>query len=269
MNEHHPKYHLILFNKYIKLGIPFTFIRFSDGEIEILKNRYLEISNGKTIFKGKNLNNNFPKYDEKIFNPEIHKKLRSDLIESAIYKSNSYYKGIPTTHNNALEDKNYLINLNGDSTYNLTYSDLLINSNYFFFRKKLLPTILKQKNLVVIANYRSILNPKLEHIKLFGIPDNFFNNYENISNNLLNDLLKLPTNSIILSSASSLSNILGHKINLVRNDLTFIDIGTSINDLLGLNTRSRLYHQVLFSRTLKEKILALIYRFSKEYTLKW
>ena len=37
----------------LKIKQPFCFIRFSDGEVEIIKNRYLKIYNGKTHFKGK------------------------------------------------------------------------------------------------------------------------------------------------------------------------------------------------------------------------
>ena len=42
--------HVDNFIALLKSKKPFSFIRFSDGEIEILRNRYLEIGGGKNSF---------------------------------------------------------------------------------------------------------------------------------------------------------------------------------------------------------------------------
>ncbi len=256
-------------NNLISNNTNFTFIRFSDGEIEILKNRYLEIGDGITYFRGQTLTNNYPVYDRKKFDPELHSDFRNLLIESAKLRDENYFIGIPTRHNNAIEDRDFMIGLNGGFSNNLTFADLLINSNYKYFRKKVLPNIFKKNNLFIIANFRANFSNHLKNATHIKIQDNIFNNFEEEYNKILNKLLTVPKDSIILSSASSFTNIIGYSLYLQRKDLTFIDVGTSINDILMLESRSRLYHQVLFSKTIKQKILAILYKFSDEYKIKW
>jgi hypothetical protein len=82
-------------------------------------------------------------------------------------------------------------------------------------------------------------------------------------------LINVPKSSLVLSSASSLSNILGHKLHTLRADLTFIDVGTSLNHLIGLGRSSRAYHTQLEPwtfRTLRPKVL---YRLFGGHRIKW
>ena len=69
-----------------------------------------------------------------------------------------------------------------------------------------------------------------------------------MKNDILNNLFDIPSGSLILSSASSLSNIIGFELFNQRNDITFLDIGTSINDLIGLQEITRTYHEIYFSK---------------------
>ena len=227
----------------------FCFVRFSDGEVEIIRNRYLKISNGITFFRGKQSKNNFSQIDSKEFDPKINYDIREDLILSSISSMPNYFKGMP--HKRFIKDRDLLVTLNGGLDEKITFADLLINSNYKFFREKIVPLISKYKNVYLIANYRAkpidILSES-EHIK---IPDNFFDNYNQIRDKVIHKLLDIPKGSLILSSASSLSNIVGHRIFQIRKDITFLDVGTSINDLLSLDKITRSYHVTYFSKGLK------------------
>ena len=227
----------------------FCFIRFSDGEVEIIRNRYLKISKGITYFRGKKSKNNFSQIDSKEFDPNINFDIREDLILSSIASMPNYYKGMP--HKRSIKDRDLLVTLNGGLDENITFADLLINSNYKFFREKIVPLICNYKNVYLIANFRAkpidILN-KSKHIK---IPDNFFDNYQQIRDEVIEKLLRIPKGSLILSSASSLSNIVGYRIFQLRKDITFLDVGTSINDLLSLDKITRSYHVTYFSKGLK------------------
>ena len=227
----------------------FCFVRFSDGEVEIIRNRYLKISNGITFFRGKQSKNNFSQIDSKEFDPKINYDIREDLILSSISSMPNYFKGMP--HKRFIKDRDLLVTLNGGLDEKITFADLLINSNYKFFREKIVPLISKYKNVYLIANYRAkpidILSES-EHIK---IPDNFFDNYKQIRDKVIHKLLDIPKGSLILSSASSLSNIVGHRIFQIRKDITFLDVGTSINDLLSLDKITRCYHVTYFSKGLK------------------
>ena len=78
-----------------------------------------------------------------------------------------------------------------------------------------------------------------------------------------------PDSALILSSASSLSNVLGHRLRISRPDLTFLDIGTVLNDFMGLPLGTRAYHKLLDPRTLRERFAAWRYHRNREYQLQW
>lgn len=222
---------------------PFTFIRFSDGETEILKNRYLEIIPGKTVFRGKELKNNFPEFDSKRFDPTIHQNIRENLLASAKFKADNYLKGIPTAHNKAVDDRDMMIELNDGLDTSITFADLFLNSNYQRYLDKIVPLFSSFENIIVIANYRAKPIGILERARHINIPDNFFSCYDEVLQNVMNDLASLKEGSLVLSSASSLSNIIGHKLFLQRQDIIFLDIGTSINNLLSMDDKIRSYHK--------------------------
>jgi hypothetical protein len=144
------RFHSLLANK-----MPFTFIRFSDGEMEVLRNRYLEIGAGYTVFQGKRLSNNFPVYDQKKFDPTRDFQFRAALLDSAKKKGKNYFKGIPTFHNNLVADRDFMVSLNGGMSEFMTFSDLLINSNYVGYRKRVVPLFAAYENLALVANYRA------------------------------------------------------------------------------------------------------------------
>ena len=257
------------FYKMLFERVSFTFIRFSDGEMEIIRNRYVEIGNGYTVFKNKKVPSNFPEYDRKVFDPEKNILFREELLNSARKSGLNYFKGIPSTHNNLIDDRDFMVSLNSGMSKFMTFSDLLLNSNYLAFRKKIVPLFSSIKNLAVIANYRAKFQSELSHANHICIGDNIFENYKSILDSVMLNLNELPNSSVVLSSASSLSNILGMKLYEIRPDITFIDIGTSLNDLLGLDSRTRAYHNLYFSKSIKEKIIAFRYTFTKEYKIKW
>ena len=197
----------------LKSKTPFTFVRFSDGEMEILRNQALFIGNGKVIWRKGNFDFSYPEFDAKDFNPRRDKLIRDDLILSAIYKHQNYIKGIPTKHNNAISDRNLMISRNGNSCHNLTFADLLINKNYLKFRREIIPIFMKFNDVFVLGNFRTKTEMVNPNWSLIPIRDNFFPDYKKIVYKFYKILIGLPKNSLVLGSASSLTNILGHKLN--------------------------------------------------------
>ena len=118
-----PIRHLDNFIELLKSKHPFTFIRFSDGETEILRNRYLQIGEGKIVFRGKTTKNVYPQFDSKKFDPLIHQNIRHDLLQAAMYRAEKFYKGIPTAHNKALKDREFMLRLNGGFSLEMTFSE--------------------------------------------------------------------------------------------------------------------------------------------------
>ena len=248
----------------------FTFVRFSDGELEVIRNRSMSISSGVTEFRGRFFRNSFPEYDQKRFVPNRCQDLRSDLIRSAIFRDDFYFKGIPSRHNNMVVDREFMLRLNGGFSAEMTFSDLFMNSNYVRSRNDFFPSIVEEfGNVIVVGNWRCELTGYLGRGRLVKIPDDFFSKYKQTLDEVYAELLDVPDCALILSSASSLSNVLGHHLRVNRPDLTFIDVGTVLNDLLGLSLGTRAYHRLSNPRTPRERFAAWRYRQSREYQLQW
>ena len=248
---------------------PFTFIRFSDGEMEIVRNHPLFIGDGLISWSKGEFEFGYPDFDKKEFIPERDSKLREDLLASARFKSEYFFKGIPTSHNKAIMDRDLLVELNGNTLTNLTFADLFINQNFLKFRRKTYPLFHKFENVSYLGNFRA--NPTLANPrwKLIPLQDNFFANYENVLESCMNALQSLPDYSLVLSSASSLTNILGYKIQGFRRDLTFFDVGTSLHDLVGLPGGIRQYHALIGRNSPKGIYRKLRLVSSPSFILKW
>lgn len=257
--------HLEIVKNKLQNKEPFTFIRFSDGETEILKNRYLEIVPGKTVFRGQEIKNKFPQFDSKRFDPELHQNIREDLLEAAQFKAENYFKGIPTSSNNAIDDREMMIEYNSGLDNSITFADLFLNSNYAKYLEEIVPLFESFEYISVIANYRAKPTGILKKAQHITIQDNFFANYDEVLNECMEKLKNIPTRSLVLSSASSLSKILGHKIYLIRPDITFLDIGTSINNLLSLDHNIRSYHKQK-NRSFLRKLFS---KKPKSHEIKW
>ena len=266
-----PKFHFNTLMNLLNSRKPFTFIRFSDGEVEVLRNRKLLISNKKTFFRGKVYANNYPEMDTKRFDPLLDQQFRIDLLASCMYKSNFFYKGIRTFSINdpqSIMDREFLLRLNGGFDKYITFSDLLINENYLLFRQKMLQLIFKNfNNIVVISNWRS--NVKFKVYKHINVCDNFIKSYQSELDKIQKELIDIPKCSIVLCSASSLTNILGHKLFTLRSDLTFLDVGTSINDLLSLPNDTRVYHKLLNKFKNYPRIIRFYNLLLNDLLIKW
>ncbi|ESS15114.1 hypothetical protein MOLA814_00689 [Betaproteobacteria bacterium MOLA814] len=258
------------FERLVSMKKPFTFVRFSDGEIEVLRNRKLVIAGGVTEFRGKRFSNKFPEFDQKRFDPSRGQDVRRDLLASAIFCESAYIKGVPTRHNNALRDREFMLRLNGGFTPQMTFSDLFLNSNFLRARSEFFPFLVSSfAELLVVGNWRCELMGYLEKGRLVQIPDDFFSSYQQTLDSALGMLQDAPRSALILSSASSLSNVLGHRLRITRPDLTFLDIGTVLNDLMGLPLGTRAYHKQINCLTLRERFAAWRYRQHREYKLQW
>jgi len=258
------------FERLVRERSPFTFVRFSDGEIEILRNRKLVIADGMTEFRGRLFSNQFPEFDQKRFDPRRGQDVRSDLLASAIFCESAYFKGVPTRHNNALGEREFMLRLNGGFTPQMTFSDLFLNSNFLRARESFFPFLAASfEDLLVVGNWRCELKGYLGIGRLIQIPDDFFSAYQQTLDSVQAALQAAPDSALILSSASSLSNVLGHRLRISRPDLTFLDIGTVLNDFMGLPLGTRAYHKLLDPRTLRERFAAWRYHRNREYQLQW
>jgi hypothetical protein len=259
-----PINHINKFVNYLKNDDPFTFIRFSDGETEILRNRYLQIGGGKIVFRGNTTKNIYPEFDSKKYDPSIHQNIRHDLLQAVMFRAKKFYKGIPTAHNRALEDREFMLRLNGGFTLEMTFADLFLNSNYQKYLTEVVPLFENYKNIYIIANFRAKPRGLLSKAKHIKVGDNFFADYDKNLDHVMSELANIENGSLVLSSASSLTKIVGHKLFLINDKVTFLDIGTSINHLLSLDDKIRDYHKK--NSSFIKKILNIK---DKGYEIKW
>jgi hypothetical protein len=248
---------LTMMNSMLLKSDPFTFVRFSDGEMEILRGSALKIdergvswSKGQTTFK-------YPAYDHKRFDPIVDLELTKDLRKSAYFIHPKYYKGVPRKHNRALRDTEMLLRMNGSTDKNLTYADLFVNSNYKRFLSSTFSILRQIDDVAVIGNWRMKprdCNPLWKHLK---VPDSAFDSYQDVIEDTLLKVGSLNDSTVILSSASSLTNVLGHKLLTLGSNRTFIDIGTALHPFMGLGDALREYQSQLLpwkTSTLRRKI---------------
>jgi len=240
---------LLEFNTRLELRQPFTFVRFSDGETEILQGSSMEIGRQGVSWSRGSSGFIYPEYDFKKFEPRKHKTLAKDLLKSAEYHGAHYYKGVPRRHNRAPKECELLLRLNGGNEANLTYADLFLNSNYKRFLNSTFLLLKEQDDVIVVGNWRmspAECNPNWLHV---SIPDSAFDSYDVVLEETLQRLSSSDPNSIILSSASSLSNVLGHRLHMAGSQRTFIDIGTALHPFMGMGDSLREYQSQLLPWT--------------------
>lgn len=257
------------FESLLRDKIPFQFVRFSDGEMEIIRNERLEISENRVAWSRGIVEHAYPSFDFKTFDPIENQSFREDLLASARHRGDSYFKGIPTRHNKAIADRDLMVSLNGGPTPQLTFADLFLNRNFPRYLNRIVPLFRSFDQVVVLGNFR--MDPKLmsPSWQLTPVPDNFFGDYEETLQRTLQSILNAPANCLVLASASSLSNVVGHRVSVERKDLTYVDIGTTLHNEMGMESGIREYHVVAQPWTRDNMRRKIRYRFSRNYSLKW
>lgn len=219
----------------LKSNIPFCFIRFSDGEFFILKNKELKLdSGGYTIGESKG-QGYYPNEEGKHFLPGRDDFFRGELLNSFKHSQSNYFKGICTRTDLGKEDYDFQISLLDDKSEEfLTFSNLFINSNYELYMNELIP-LLKSKNKIAMVMNENCKIDKLPFNvdKVFHVGNNCIINNFGLADEI-SDFLSDKEGWIVLCSASSLSNIIGYKCFKRNPKNTIIDIGSSLNPLLGL-----------------------------------
>lgn len=231
------------FEQYIKDKKNFAFLRFSDGELFILQNKKVVLSNNQFQTGNKVGAGTYTQEEQKEFLPEKHQHFRQLLLDSFLYDNSNFYKGIScrccvgrdnfiwqlrTIYNNKEKVQKAAL-----AEYsNLTWSNLFLNSNYRYYIENIVP-LFSQFDVYLIAN---------EMADITELP--FYNNIKQDfrvgSNCIINNLdlaEQLPlyiqdnniNNSLFLFSASSLSNIVTHECYKVNKNNIYLDIGTTLN----------------------------------------
>jgi hypothetical protein len=217
----------------------FAFTRFSDGELYILQNKKIFIKDTTCFLRGQEHQGSWGKEEHKSFDPEKNQDLRQYLLKSYTHEQKNYFKGICTRQDVGDDDWEWQFSngLSKDEN-NLTFSNLLINGNYIYFMTEMVPAIQKQDYKVV---YVCNENADLEKFPFKLVKDFRVGSNCHIEGQHLISEMKcwVEENSIadhlFLFSAASLSNLLIYELYKSFPNNTYMDIGSTLNPMLGLD----------------------------------
>ena len=224
------------FEKKLKNKTPFSFLRFSDGEMFIMQGKTLALNENGSLAGDQFYPNNWSREDHKYIDSVEHSYIKEDLIEAFKFKDSTYYKGVSCRCCVGYENFEYFINLS-EKDKNLTWSNIFVNSNYPYFLNNIVPIFSTYERVILVANENSKLDKLPFKIsKFFEVGNNcIISNYnlikdipEYVKNNNIN-------NALFLFSASSLSQLIIHKLHQTNKNNTYLNIGTTLNHLLGLS----------------------------------
>ena len=215
---------LFFFADLISCKIPFSFIRFGDGE--------------NSIMNGNNLS---AKIDNWYWNSS-NKRFQDSLIESSsICMSHNNFIGIPCKNWIKVSESILSFSKCSSAKY-MSYATLFINKNYLLFKVLILSFInsFNRWKIILVAN--SIIHKNISWAyKFFPVPDHLIENWDKYYIYLITELSNLAkeNNLIFFISAGPAANIIISYLTKINNNNTYIDFGSSIEFITkGYTTRS-------------------------------
>jgi len=221
----------------LKKGEHFAFTRFSDGETCIMRNEKLVLGS-EQVQVGETIHDfGYSEDDHKEFIPEEHAFVREALIDSFKFKKKNYFVGAGCGNCTCLirEDIPMLKELRPGDEEHWTSPNLLVNSNYPLFLNHFLPQFKKNKVVMICSKDASFDKLPFEVTKDFRVGRNCIVNDHQLEGEIRTWMEKNQIkNHVFLFSASSLSEILIHKLFEHDDENTYIDIGTTLHWHLNL-----------------------------------
>jgi len=214
---------LIFFISLLSCKIPFSFIRFGDGEDYIMKEKKIEVKTDKWSWDSKN------------------KKFRKKLIESvSICTCKNNFIAIPCK--NWIETSRSILSFSECSNAKyMSYATLFINKNYQIFKNFIIKFIrnLNRWRIILVEN-SSINNNISWAYKFFPIPDHIVENWEKLYTTFITKLSDeaKQDNLIFFVSAGPAANIIILYLTKINNRNIYIDFGSSMEFITkGYSTR--------------------------------
>lgn len=218
----------IIFNK-LKNREHFAFSKYADGEYKILTNQYIDILNKE--------NGEF-KYSP---NDPTDAFFRDQLIESFQFNHPNYYVGIGCKCCMGEQSFKWMKNNSHQKETNLTWANIFVNSNYSYYQEYIIP-LYTNYEVVIVCNHKAKLdNLPFNVIKDFRVGVNAYKKDFNLVEKLLSWTKENKVkDKLFLFCAGPLGNILTHRLFKDFPINTYLDVGSTLDPLLGLG-RTRGY----------------------------
>jgi hypothetical protein len=226
----------LLLNK-IKRGEHFAFTRFSDGETCIMRNEKLVLATDHVLVGTKLHTFGYSEDDHKEFIPQQHGFVRDALVDSFQFSKKNYFVGAGCGECTCLiqPDIPMLRELRPGDEEHWTSPNLLVNSNYSLFLNQMIPQFTDKKIVMVCSKDASFEKLPFEVVKDFRVGRNCIVNDHHLIDEMKSWVEENNIRDhIFLFSASSLSEILIHRLFELNNHNTYIDIGTTLHWHLNL-----------------------------------
>jgi len=226
----------MLYNK-LKNGENFAFARFSDGELYMMQNKETKLAHDHYILGKQKVSNHYFEEDHKHFLPGRDEFFRQELMDSYTHLQHNYFVGLScrccvgNQHHQEMLDW-YEGDINSDL---LTWSNLWVNGNYKLFKEYMIPEFSNHKIVYILNENANVNGLPFEVSKDFRVgPNCIINDFdliETVSDWISENKIE---NHVFLFSASSLSNYMIHHLYKKYSNNTYIDVGTTMNNYLGM-----------------------------------
>lgn len=215
----------------------FAYVRYSDGEAIVMQNKKLVLASEHVDVAEQRLGFGYSEQDHKEFIPEKHGFVKDKLIESYKYKAANYFVGsiCESCDCASKEYAKWMQDEYGQLDERYTSANLLVNGNYADFITHFVPALKDRQNVIICNEHATFDNLPFEVEKDFRVGQNCIVNDHYLIDDIKSYIDKNNIkNHVFLFSASSLSEILIHKLYEHSPDNTFVDVGTTLHPYLNL-----------------------------------
>jgi len=220
----------------INEGKNFTFSRYADGEVMLMK--------GTEVTKSTQAYN-----VDKWTSPNKMTKSGIQLLETLNHCEDNYYYAISGLNDN-ISDYNFLRKNIKHDEKNLTFVNLWINNNYQNSLKKY--SELKRDVIVICNEEAKKENFPFKIKELIHFPNDCINFWENNSESYIKDLIEKfnsVKNELFFISCGPISEIIIHELYNNNPNNTYIDVGSSIDEFIhNKKTRPYMYPNTIYSK---------------------
>jgi len=207
----------------IACKIPFSFIRFADGENYIMRGKKINVGIDNWNWDDKN------------------QKFRESLIESSsICLNPNNFIAIPCKNWFTISKSILSFSKCSNSKY-MSYASVFYNKNFEFFQKWIVKFINSSNRWKIVLVANSLVNKDISWAyKFFPIPEHIVEKWDELSDTLLPKLEDEAKKSkmIFFVSAGPAANIIISHLIKINNKNIYIDFGSSIEMITkGFSTR--------------------------------
>lgn len=220
----------------LKVGEPFAYNRFSDGELYILQDKEVildakQVKIGQLVLDGR-----YKHEDHKRFHPEEHSFYRDRLVDAFRFEKQNYFKGLCCRCCVGEEDYQWQTNFLNSKGHdpNITWASLLVNGNYPRFIREMYPAFNNYKT-VFVCNEKADLSVMPFLVKDFRVGYNAMVNDYSLIETLKNWIDENDIKGhLFLFSAAAFSKMAIHQLYQHNDKNTYFDVGTTLNPFMNM-----------------------------------